>query len=143
MITKNQLKIIGFYAVLMAVFIILIQYIKTKSLLGTSYPIENVILVVGTLFFGTGILIAWRTQTTDVNESSPVDQKLDELSKRENEILTLLVDAKSNKEIADILFISIPTVKTHISNIYKKLNVTSRSTAIRKVLEISKIHTKV
>lgn len=143
MITKNQFKIIGFYAVLMAVFIILIQYIKTKSLLGTSYPIENVILVVGTLFFGTGILIAWRNQTTVADKQNHTKKQLDELSNRENEILSLLVDGKSNKEIADILFISIPTVKTHISNIYKKLNVTSRSTAIRKVLEISKIHTKV
>ncbi len=143
MITKNQFKIIGFYAVLMAVFIILIQYIKAQSTLGSSYPIENVILVVGSLFFVTGLLIAWRNHTSDSEKKIQVLQQLDELSKRENEILALLIDEKSNKEMADLLFISLPTVKTHISNIYKKLEVNSRPTAILKVLEINKIHTKV
>ena len=39
----------------------------------------------------------------------------------------ILLD-KSNKEIADALFVSVSTVKTHINNLYKKLEVTDRDT---------------
>ncbi|MBN1638127.1 MAG: hypothetical protein JW866_04115 [Ignavibacteriales bacterium] len=46
-------------------------------------------------------------------------------SDRENELIGLLLDGLSKKIIADKLFISINTVKTHISNIYKKLEINS------------------
>ncbi len=50
----------------------------------------------------------------------------DQLTKQEQNILDLLLEKKSNKEIAETLFVSISTVKTHVNNIYKKLNVQSR-----------------
>jgi DNA-binding CsgD family transcriptional regulator/streptogramin lyase len=53
------------------------------------------------------------------------------ISPRENEILNLIMKGKSNKEIEDTLFISMPTVKTHISNIYKKFAVKNRLELIR------------
>ncbi|CAN5514344.1 response regulator transcription factor [soil metagenome] len=52
------------------------------------------------------------------------------LSKRETEILKLIMDGKKRNEIADELFIELETVKTHIKNIYSKLDVNSRSEAI-------------
>lgn len=48
------------------------------------------------------------------------------LTKRETEIIRLLLIGKSNKEIEDELFLSMHTVKNHIYNIYKKLGVSSR-----------------
>lgn len=63
----------------------------------------------------------------------PNRQVLPELSKQENLVRNLIVQGKSNKEIASELFISLSTVKSHITNIYSKLNVTSR----RQLLEIS------
>jgi len=48
------------------------------------------------------------------------------LSKKENEILNLIVQNKRNKEIASELFISVNTVKFHIKNIYRKLNIKNR-----------------
>lgn len=48
------------------------------------------------------------------------------ISPREHEILNLIMKGKSNKEIENALFISMPTVKTHISNIYKKFAVKNR-----------------
>ncbi|GAB3426626.1 response regulator [Niabella aquatica] len=54
------------------------------------------------------------------------------LSRRENEILSLLTKGFRYKEIAVQLFISIETVRTHIRNIYEKLQVKSRSEAISK-----------
>jgi DNA-binding NarL/FixJ family response regulator len=52
------------------------------------------------------------------------------LSKRETEILRLILDGKKRNEIAGELFIELETVKTHIKNIYSKLDVNSRSEAI-------------
>ena len=49
------------------------------------------------------------------------------LTQREEEIATLLLKGGTYKSIADELFISLPTVKTHASNIYKKCGVKSRS----------------
>jgi DNA-binding NarL/FixJ family response regulator len=55
------------------------------------------------------------------------------LSTRETEILNLLTDGYRNKEIAEKLFISLHTVKSHIYHIYEKLHVKSRVEAINKV----------
>ncbi len=49
------------------------------------------------------------------------------LSKQETTIKNLILNGKSNKEIAEELFISLSTVKTHITNIYQKLNISNRN----------------
>ena len=56
------------------------------------------------------------------------------LTKREDEILSYLVKGYFYKEIAGLLFISVETVRTHIRNIYEKLQVRTRSEAILKYL---------
>ena len=48
------------------------------------------------------------------------------LTKQEQNILKLLLEDKSNKDIADALFVSLSTVKTHVNNVYRKLNVQTR-----------------
>jgi len=48
------------------------------------------------------------------------------LTKQEQNILDLLLEDKSNKDIADALFVSISTVKTHVNNVYRKLKVQTR-----------------
>ena len=58
--------------------------------------------------------------------------KNQELSKQELNVKKLILEGKSNKDIADDLFISLSTVKTHITNIYNKLNVTNRTELITK-----------
>ncbi|WP_312653721.1 helix-turn-helix domain-containing protein [Aminipila sp.] len=50
---------------------------------------------------------------------------------REQDILKYLLEDKNNQEISDILFISIGTVKTHVHNIYQKMNVSKRNQLIR------------
>ncbi|MBN8695157.1 MAG: response regulator transcription factor [Bacteroidetes bacterium] len=54
-----------------------------------------------------------------------------DLTDREHEVLTLLVDGLEYKEIAADMGVSPNTVRNHISNIYKKLHVTSKAQAIR------------
>lgn len=57
------------------------------------------------------------------------------LTKRESEILTLLVKGQSYKMIAGTLFISKGTVHCHIKNIYKKLQVSSNAQAVAKAIQ--------
>lgn len=54
------------------------------------------------------------------------DSSLEKLTTQEQKIVNEILKDKTNKEIASDLFISVSTVKTHINNLYKKLNVSSR-----------------
>lgn len=57
------------------------------------------------------------------------------LSEREKEVLHLMVEGFNYKAIAEKIFISYETVRTHVKNIYKKLHVTSRNEAVTKALQ--------
>ncbi|MCH9660829.1 MAG: LuxR C-terminal-related transcriptional regulator [Bacteroidetes bacterium] len=54
------------------------------------------------------------------------EQSKAHLTQQEQKVLELILEEKSNKEIASQLFVSVSTVKTHINNVYKKLEVSSR-----------------
>jgi DNA-binding NarL/FixJ family response regulator len=56
------------------------------------------------------------------------------LTKREEEILSCLAEGYSDKELAEKLGITVPTVRTHLSHIYEKLHVQSRTEAVIKYL---------
>ncbi len=60
---------------------------------------------------------------------------LDPLTNREQEVLELILSGKSNKAIAELLFISESTVKTHARNIYSKYYVSSRAELISTLLK--------
>lgn len=51
---------------------------------------------------------------------------LEKLTPQEQKIVNLMLENKTNKEIASELFVSVSTIKTHINNLYKKLGITSR-----------------
>ena len=71
--------------------------------------------------------------------SSRVEQSvtlIEPLSKKELQTLGLLVTGMSNKEIAEYLFVSPNTVKTHIKKIYAKLDVNNRAHAIARANEL-------
>ena len=67
--------------------------------------------------------------------SAPSGLNTTALTEREKEILTFLSKGFANKELADKLNISVPTVRTHLRHIYEKLHVRSRSEAIVKYLK--------
>lgn len=64
------------------------------------------------------------------------------LSKRENEVLELLVKGQSYKQIATNSFVSIDTVRSHIKNIYIKLQVNSATEAVSKALKFKLVATE-
>lgn len=60
-------------------------------------------------------------------KNARIDALLDELSERQKEVYDLIISGKTNKEIMTELFIEQSTLKSHINQIYKKLNIKSRS----------------
>jgi len=58
------------------------------------------------------------------------------ISKREHDVLELMAKGLSNKEIADKLFVSLNTVKTHSSNLFLKLEVSRRTQAVQRGKEL-------
>ena len=58
------------------------------------------------------------------------------LTEREKEVLQLLVEGKSNQKIANQLFVTVATVKAHLTSIFSKLEVNSRTQAIVKALKL-------
>lgn len=79
--------------------------------------------ILGFLVFGLGSLLIFR------RKRGPA---LPNLSRQERNIQSLILEGKTNKEIANELFISLSTVKTHITNIYNKLKVSNRQELLRR-----------
>ena len=70
-----------------------------------------------------------RTHEEKMNNKFNHASKISDLTDREIQIVKLLANGKSNKEIADSMFVAIETVKSHLQTIYKKLEVKGRTEA--------------
>ena len=123
----------------MAVLFSIMQWIEFHFWL-KELPSELLILALAILFLVLGIWlgVSWQSKPTYENRSSrhnPIQEI--SLSKREMEVLQLIALGKSNLEIAEELYISIHTVKSHVSNLFQKLDVKRRTQAIRKAQQYS------
>ncbi|NOT47367.1 MAG: response regulator transcription factor [Acidobacteria bacterium] len=123
------------YGIAMAVLVSLLKLVEYKYLI-RDIPLEFYIGVIALLFTALGIWAGLRlTRGTVIDRSDPF--KIDEvnlqksgISKREYEVLELISCGHSNQEIADKLFVSTSTVKTHVSNLLAKLDAGRRTQAI-------------
>jgi LuxR family maltose regulon positive regulatory protein len=61
---------------------------------------------------------------------------IEPLSDREREVLQLIVAGLTNREIAERLYIAVSTVKSHVNNIYGKMNVSNRAGAVARAIEL-------
>ena len=100
----------------------------------TSYLLKNVsadelLAAIRRAASGQPSLSPEAAQVLIQNVNGPATPGSD-LTGREMDILRLMVDGKSNGEIAEILFVSQSTVKFHVSNVLSKLGVTSRTEAV-------------
>ena len=106
-------------------------------------PVLEAYKVMPTIFnildHSTSYRILTRINFVFANQKSPVKSLSDsnELSLREQELIGLVAKGFMNKEIAEQLNISTVTVKSHLTNIYRKLKVPNRTTMLRKVGERS------
>jgi DNA-binding NarL/FixJ family response regulator len=78
-----------------------------------------------------------RFQQTQSSLPSQMGQPCDDLSQREKEVLYWLVQGASNEEVSKQLYISVATVKAHLTNIFLKLQVTSRTQAIVAAIKLN------
>jgi LuxR family maltose regulon positive regulatory protein len=68
--------------------------------------------------------------------ASPPEGLLEPLTERELEVLQLVAAGKTNRQVATDLFVSVGTVKTHVNNVYRKLDAHSRTQAVSRAREL-------
>ena len=78
----------------------------------------------------------------EVRSPSSPEALTEPLTERETEVLTLLARGKANKQIARDLFVALSTVKTHVNNLYSKLDISSRTQAALYAARIGLISTE-
>ena len=124
---------------LLVIAIFLLFQISKYTLLFNNSSIEIIIAIIAIVFFIIGIFINKKSLQKDDNPTVKIDrQKIEalEISKREYQVLEEIYKGLSNKEIADKLFLSESTIKTHVSSLLSKLNAKRRTQAIQKAKEL-------
>lgn len=104
----------------------------TGYLLKTSPP-TKILEAITDIANGGAPMSAQIARKVVASFSQPHNKELEKLTEREQEILDFLSKGYRYKEIGDKLFLSTETVRKHISNIYQKLHVNSRTEALNKV----------
>ncbi len=140
-------KTVLIYGVLLAVLVILLRVLEYRFFV-RDLSVEVYIGIIALLFTSLGIWLGLKLIDKQ-NSNAPSQNSLDNyvinseklkshgISVRELEVLELMAKGLSNQEIANKLFVSLHTIKTHSANLYSKLSVKRRTQAIRKAREIS------
>ena len=104
------------------------------SYLLKSTPPEKIIEAIEEVFHGGSPISSQiaRKVIEAFTQKEKTNDHFQDLTRREQEILGHLSTGYRYKEIADLLFVSIETVRTHIRNIYEKLQVNTRVEALKK-----------
>ena len=121
------------YGAALAVLALLLKTVEYRYSV-RDLSTEGLTFIIAAVFASLGLWAGWqlnRKRTPPKTEPDDQRQQLG-ISKREFEILQLVAQGATNQEIADQLFISLNTVKTHLSNLYQKLDVSRRTQAIEK-----------
>ena len=114
--------------------LLLLFKISELTYLSGDLGIEFILSGIALLFFFVGIYINKKSLRKQEQTTVEIDfkriKKL-EISEREYEVLQKISEGLSNKEIAEQLFVSESTVKTHVSSLLLKLNAKRRTQAIQ------------
>lgn len=144
-------KQILFYGLACGLLVFLLDALEYRFVL-RSHAFEIYAVCIALIFTALGIWLALKlagpkVKTVIVEKEMPASDfvineialKETGISKRELEVLQLMQQGLSNKEIADTLFVSLNTIKTHTSNLFDKLEVSRRTQAIVKAKELKLI----
>lgn len=129
------------YGLAMAALIGVLKLVEYRYFV-RDIPLEFYVGIVAITFTALGIWAGLRlTRPKIIDSSGPFE--LDEanlrkvaITKREYEVLELISQGLSNQEIAERLFVSTSTVKTHVSNVLSKLDARRRTQAIQRAKEL-------
>ena len=142
-LTKHKQLIL--YGCSLAVLLFILKWIEWRFVV-IDYSLEVYITIIALIFTALGIWLALKLvkpKTIIVEKEVPITAvenvpcaetarlKLG-LSQREAEVLHLMAQGLSNQEIADQLFVSLNTIKTHASKIFEKLEVKRRTQAVER-----------
>jgi DNA-binding NarL/FixJ family response regulator len=89
----------------------------------------------GEKVFSNEISTLMRDRYADLAQNKPVAKPFSQITKRESEVLQLIVDGYTSQEIAKLLYISPRTVETHRSNLMQKLKIKNTAALVRFALE--------
>jgi DNA-binding NarL/FixJ family response regulator len=137
---KNKQIII--YGLALALFLFLLRWLEMRYVIEDD-SLDIYVGIIALIFTGLGIWLALKLrkpalQTVVIEkEVYRSDFTLNEsevkrlnLSKRELEVLQLMAEGLSNQEIAEKLFVSLNTIKTHSAQIFEKMEVKRRTQAV-------------
>jgi DNA-binding NarL/FixJ family response regulator len=120
---------------LLAFAVIALLQVSKYTLISGTLPTEWIVAIIAVIFFCIGVFLQKKSLNAPVKQDQKVDQEQIDaigLSKREYEVLLEMASGYSNKEIAEHLFVSESTIKTHVSNVFVKLDAKRRTQAIQK-----------
>lgn len=136
------------YGLILAVLSLILKALQWKFLI-VDNSMDIFIGLIAVFFTALGIWIAKqllkpKVETIVIEKEVPQKfvvnhaelEKLN-LSTREYEVLRLMAKGMSNAAIAEQLFLSVSTIKTHVSNIFTKIDVKSRTQAIEKAKRLN------
>ncbi len=134
-------RIVIFYGLSLAALVFLLKYLEYR-LIVRDLSIEFYVGLVALFFAALGVWVGLKLTRKQIVLVGPEfvlnEAELQRLgiSKREHEVLELMAAGLTNQEIADKLFVSLNTIKTHSSNLFVKLDVTRRTQAIHRGKEL-------
>ncbi|NRB46537.1 MAG: response regulator transcription factor [Saprospiraceae bacterium] len=134
--SKYQKYLLGMALVLSSIAISIRSRDGKVNLILQEYPFLIFLMIVASSFLVAIYFAITRRKISSLsdqikeqskNRNKEIDALLDGLTERQREVFDLIIAGKTNKEIKTELFIEQSTLKTHINQIYKKLNIRSRS----------------
>jgi two-component system, NarL family, response regulator LiaR len=151
-------KMLFLYGFLLALLFLLLKLIEYRLLI-IDHSFEIYVGAIALLFTLLGIWLAGKIlkpkkETTIIEKEKIVEKEVfivadqpfvlnkkaieeSALSARELEVLHLIAKGLSNLEIASALYVSVNTIKTHVANLFYKLEVTRRTQAVEKAKKLS------
>ena len=140
------------YSICLALLLFLLKWLELRFII-FDYSLEIYIGFIAFIFTALGIWLALKLSKPKIetvvvekevylsrNDIFVLNKSLVtqlELSSRELEILGLMAEGNSNQEIANHLFVSLSTVKTHNQNLFEKLDVKRRTQAVEKAKRLN------
>jgi DNA-binding NarL/FixJ family response regulator len=113
-----------------------------------SRPLDELLSAIRTVAAGDALLAPSVTRrliahfTGRARAPAKADRRLEELTEREQEVLSLVAQGLSNAELAETLHVSLPTAKTHVSRILTKLGARDRTQLVILAYELGLVTTR-